>query len=83
MVGGQAKGFEIENQIVYPRDLLSNQRRARYQLYLRVGNMSDILDMAPWDFFDVCMTAGEESKKGSTKDLSDRSKDMISEAKDG
>lgn len=81
VVGGRAKGFATKNNVVYPRDLLSNQRRARYQLYLQVGNMSDIMNMSPWDFFDLMKVASE--KKGQTKEMSDRSKDMIKEAKDG
>jgi hypothetical protein len=65
--------------VIYPYDLLEKQRRARYQLYLKVGNMEDILNMPPWDFFDLMRVAGE--KPTSTKGLSDRSKDMIEEAK--
>ena len=47
--------------------------------------MEDILNMSPWDFFDVCSTMAENVKRmsGKTihKPLNKMSKDMIARAK--
>lgn len=80
----------FENQhkaerFVYPREQLENTKRLRYQLFLRVGNMSDILALTPWDFYGIVQEAGEENErisgKTSTKPLSESQMDMIKKAK--
>ena len=70
--------------------MLDNQRKARYHLFLHVGNMRDILDMTPWDFQGALKMIEESPQiwypnaKSKTKyrQLDDRNKDMISAAKE-
>ena len=49
--------------------------------------MQDILDMSPWDFWDVCETLIENNKrssgKPSIKPLKQSQKDMIKKVKHG
>jgi len=78
--------FDRPIEIIYPEIQLENQKKARYQLYLQVGNMEDILNMAPWDFNGVCETLHENNKRSSgktiTKPLNERQKDMIKRSKE-
>lgn len=76
------KGFAREkNKIVYPKEQLEKFREAIYSLFLKVGNMKDIMDMPPWKFYDVTEFAGQQGKKNKWKPLKESQKDMIKKAK--
>ena len=84
--GSLIRGFaKPKNKFIYPDELLENQRNARFQLYLKVGDMDDILNMAPWDFFGVCETLHENNsrKPGKHKPLKQSQMDMIKKVKNG
>jgi len=72
-----------EPKDIYPDELLDSQKKARYFLYLKVGNMQDILDMTPWDFWGVCEAAAEQNKKPAHRELKQSQKDMIERTKHG
>ena len=79
------KKNDEETTFVYPNEIIENNRRLRYQLYLRVGGMSDILRLHPTDFFGIIEEANEESKKisgtTSVKPMKDSNREMIENAK--
>ena len=78
------RGFETPSrEYIYPEELLDKQRKSRYYLFLKVGNMEDILNMTIWDFWGICEAAGEQNKPGQHKQLKESQKDMIKRAKDG
>lgn len=76
----------FENKIIYPAEHLDKQRTARYQLYLNVGNMEDILNMTPWDFQGVLKTLSDNNRQRSGKpkfrNLRQSNKDMIKASKE-
>lgn len=73
----------VENKIVYPSELLESKQKMRHSLYLRVGNMKDILQLTPWDFEDIFDVAYEQTPEGSKepKPLKQSQKEMIEKQK--
>lgn len=73
-------------KIIYPKEVLDNRRKIRYSLYLKVGNMEDILNLTPWDLEGVLDVAEEQaealSDKKSIKPLTQSQRDMIKRTKE-
>ena len=89
--GSLIRNFDNKTEkTIYPAIVLENQRKARYHLYLHVGNMQEILDMTPWEFDDIMKMVDEHPQiwypnaKSKTKyrDLNEQNKDMIKRAKE-
>jgi len=79
-----------KDKIIYPTVVLENSRKARYHLFLHVGNMEDILNMTPWDFQGAMKMIDENPQiwypnakpKTKYRELDEQHRDMIKRAKE-
>jgi len=71
----------VRSKTIYPEEHLENFNEAIYSLFLKVGNIEDILNMSPWDFYDISEFATIQNKKTPHKQLKESQKDMIKRAK--
>lgn len=76
----------VSNKIVYPREIYDNRKKLRYSLYLRVGNMNDILSLPAWEIDEIARVSkdinDESSGKKGFKPLTQSQRDMIQRAKE-